>query len=170
VSSNPGGDRPDPSIRPTSISVLVVAALLALAAGWLLLSFFYNSWPSPPWLPVIALVVLAFAEGFLAQNTSARVQRRPGALPVEPLAVARYVVLAKASSLAAAIFGGYSAGLLLFFLFRPDEFARDAVPAAGGGVVASLLLVAAGLWLERSCRVPEQPDRDDDGEPGRRRA
>jgi len=157
-------------MRPTSISVLVVAALLAAAAGWLLLSFFYSSWPAPPWLPVIVLAVLAFAEGFLAQNTAARVQRRPGAPPVEPLAVARYAVLAKASSLAGAMYGGYSVGLLTFFLFEPTKFARDAVPAAAGGVLASLALIAAALWLERSCRVPDQPDRNDEGEPGRRRA
>jgi hypothetical protein len=157
-------------MQPTSPSVLVVAGLLAAAGGWLLLSFFYSNWPAPPWLPIIVLVVLAFAEAFLAQNTDARVQRRPGAPPVEPLAVARYAVLAKASSLAGAVYGGYSVGLLTFFVFEPTKFARDAVPAAAGGVVASLLLVAAGLWLERSCRVPEQPDRNDDGEPGRRRA
>ena len=59
-------------MRPTSISVLVVAALLAAAAGWLLLSFFYSSWPAPPWLPVIVLAVLAFAEGFLAQCIGGR--------------------------------------------------------------------------------------------------
>jgi hypothetical protein len=146
-------------MRPTSGSVLVVAGLLAAAAGWLLLSFFYSNWPAPPWLPVIVLAVLAFGEGFLAQNTAARVQRRPGALPVEPLAVARYAVLAKASSLAGAL-----------YVFEPTKFARDAVPAAAGGVLAALALVAAALWLERSCRVPEQPDRNDEGEPGRRRA
>ena len=170
MSSNPGGDQPDPSIRPTSISALVIAALVAAAAGWLLLSFFYNSWPAPPWLPAIALVALACAEGFLAQNTSARVQRKPGAAPVEPLAVARYAVLAKASSLAGAMYGGYSVGLLTFFVFEPTKFARDSVPAAAGGVLASLILIAAALWLERSCRVPDQPDRNQDDEPGRRRA
>jgi hypothetical protein len=157
-------------MRPTSISVLVVAALVAAAAGWLLLSFFYNSWPAPPWLPVIVLVVLALAEGFLAQNTAARVQRKPGMPPVEPLAVARYAVLAKASSLAGAVYAGYSLGLLTFFVFEPTQYARAAVPAAAGGVLASLVLVAAALWLERSCRVPDQPDRNDEGEPGRRRA
>jgi hypothetical protein len=157
-------------MRPTSISVLVVACLVAAAAGWLLLSFFYNDWPAPPWLPVIVLVALAFAEAFLAQNTAARVQRRPGAPPVEPLAVARYAVLAKASSLAGALYAGYSIGQLTFFVFEPTKFARDAVPAAAGSVLGSLALVAAALWLERSCRVPDQPDRNDEDEPGRRRA
>lgn len=40
-------------------------------------------------------------------------------------------------------------------------------PAALGGLIAALALVAAALWLERSCRVPEQED-DEDREPGDR--
>jgi ABC-type thiamin/hydroxymethylpyrimidine transport system permease subunit len=157
-------------MRPTSISVLVVAGLVAAAAGWLLLSFFYNAWPAPPWLPVVVVAALAVAEAFLAQNTAARVQRLPGAPRVEPLAVARYAVLAKASSLAGALYAGYSLGLLAFFAFEPTKFARDSVPASAAGLLASLALVAAALWLERSCRVPEQRDRDDSDEPGRSRA
>jgi Protein of unknown function (DUF3180) len=46
------------------------------------------------------------------------------------------------------------------------------VPAVAGGVIASVALIAAALWLERSCRVPDQPDgedEDDSGKPQRRR-
>lgn len=169
MSNNPGGQRTDPSMRPTSISVLIVAGLVAAAVGWLLLSFFYNDWPPPPWLPVVVIAVLAIAEAFLAQNTAARVQRRPGAPRVEPLAVARYAVLAKASSLAGALYAGYCAGLLVFYAFEPTKFARDAVPAVGGGVIASAALIAAALWLERSCRVPDQRDREDEDDSGKPR-
>ncbi|GLY97058.1 hypothetical protein Acsp02_43120 [Actinoplanes sp. NBRC 103695] len=162
MSNNPSGPRADPSMRPTSISALVVAALVAAAVGWLLLSFFYNEWPAPPWLPVIVIAALAAAEGILAQNTAARVQRKRGALPVEPLAVARYAVLAKASSLAGALYGGYCSGLLLFFaLDMSREFSNDALPATAAGVAAALALIGAALWLERSCRVPDQDDPDD---------
>jgi Protein of unknown function (DUF3180) len=103
----------------------------------------------------------------LAQNTAARVQRRPGALPVDVLAVARYAALAKASSLAGALFGGFSAGLLAWLALEPTKAARDDVPAAIGGVAAAAVLIAAGLWLERSCRVPDQPDRKDEDDSGR---
>jgi hypothetical protein len=172
VSKDPSGAQTDPSMRPTSVSVLVVAGLAAAAAAWLLLSFFYNEWPRPPWLPVIVITALAVAEGVLAQNTAARVQRRPGAPRVEPLAVARYAVLAKASSLAGALYAGYSAGLLAFYVLSPTEFSRNAVPATVGGVISSLGLVGAALALERACRVPDQPDRKDEGDsggaPGRR--
>jgi hypothetical protein len=30
--------------------------------------------------------------------------------------------------------------------------------------VGALALAAAALWLERSCRVPERPDDDPDGD------
>jgi hypothetical protein len=164
MSSNPGGAQTDPSIRPTSMSVLVVAALAAAAVGWLLLSGFYARMPALPWPPIIALAALAVAEGILAQNTAARVQRRPGAGPVDALAVARYAVLAKASSLAGALSGGFSAGLLAWLALEPTKAARDDIPAAIAGVVAALALVGAALWLEHACRVPDQPDRkDEDG-------
>ncbi|MBB2945711.1 chromate transport protein ChrA [Actinoplanes lutulentus] len=172
MSANPqDGRRPDPSLRPTSISVLVVAGLAAAAVGWLLLSFSYSRLPSLPWTPALILAVLAVAEAMLAQNTSARIQRKPGALPVEPLAVARYVALAKASSLVGAIFAGFSAGLLTWLLLEPTKAARDDIPATAGGLIAGLALIGAALWLERSCRVPEQPDREDDdsGRPTERR-
>ena len=162
MSSNPGGPRTDPSMRPTSISALVVAALAAAAVAWLLLSIFYAEWPPLPWLPIIVIAALAVMESYLAQNTAARVQRKPGAPRVEPLAVARYAVLAKASSLAGALYAGFSVGVLAWLVLEPTRAARDDVPAAIGGVVASLALVGAALWLERACRVPEQPDHNGD--------
>lgn len=172
MSSNPGGERPDPSMRPTSVSVLVVAGLAAAAVAWLLLSAFYYSdaWPRQPWLPVVVVAALAVFEGFLAQNTAARVQRRPGAEPVEPLAVARYVVLAKASALAGALYAGYSAGVLAWLALEPTEAASSDVPASAGSTVAALALVGCALWLERSCRVPERKERDQDENGSERRS
>ncbi len=153
-------------MRPTSISVLVVAALAAAAVAWLLLSVFYADWPPLPWLPVLVIAALAVMEAYLAQNTAARVQRKPGAPRVEPLAVARYAVLAKASSLAGALYAGFSAGVLAWLLLEPTRAAREDVPAAGAALVAAVALIGAALWLERACRVPDQPG-DDDGVPGR---
>ncbi|BFU41946.1 DUF3180 domain-containing protein [Krasilnikovia sp. MM14-A1004] len=171
MSSDPGGDRHPPSMRPTNPSVLVVAALGAAAFGWLLLSTLYWRMPPLPWPPIIVLAALAVAEFLLAQNTRARIQRRPGAPPVEPLAVARYAVLAKASSLAGALSAGFSAGLLSWLALDPTHAAQQDIPAAIGGVVSALALVGAALWLERACRVPrsDQKDEDDsDKSPGRR--
>lgn len=153
---------------PTRLSTLVVAALAAAALAWLLISgFYYNLAPRLPWLPVITLAGLAVLEGYAAVNTRSRIQRRPGRDPVNPLLVARFVVLAKASALAGAIFAGFYAGLTGWLFVERTQAAVGDRPAGGAGLLASLALIAAALWLERSCRVPEQED-DEDREPGDR--
>ena len=172
MSSNPEAPKSDPSMRPTSISVLIVAGLAAAAVGWLLLSFSYSLLPELPWSPVIVLAVLAVAEGLLAQNTSARIQRKPGTPRVDPLAVARYVALAKASALVGALSAGFSAGLLGWLVLEPTKAARADLPTAAAALIAAALLVGAALWLERACRIPGGQDKegenDSDLPPGRR--
>ncbi|WP_408630998.1 DUF3180 domain-containing protein [Micromonospora inositola] len=153
---------------PTRISTLVVAGLAAAAAAWLLISsLYYSGIPRLPWLPVVTLAALAVLEGYAAINTRGRIDRKPGRDPVNALMVARFVVLAKASALAAAIFAGFYAGLTGWLLVERTRAATEDRPAAGAGLLASLALVAAALWLERSCRVPEKDD-DEDREPGDR--
>jgi hypothetical protein len=166
VSSNPQAPKSDPSIRPTSISVLIVAGLAAAAAGWLLLSFSYSVIPQLPWSPVAVLIVLAIAEAYLAQNTSSRIQRKPGTAPVDPLAVARYVALAKASSLVGALAAGFCAGLTAWLALEPTKAAHDDLRTAAAGLIAAALLIGAALWLERACRVPDDPDREDESDTG----
>ncbi|MEH0841378.1 DUF3180 domain-containing protein [Micromonospora sp. CPCC 205711] len=172
----PRGPEPDRGrMGPTRISTLVVAALAAAALAWLLISsLYYSGIPRLPWLPVVTLAALAVLEAYAAVNTRNRIERRPGRDPVNPLMVARFVVLAKASALAGAIFTGFYAGLTGWLFVERTNAAIEDRPAAGAGVLASLALVAAALWLERSCRVPEQEDDEDRegtdrrGRPGQR--
>ncbi|GIG02544.1 DUF3180 domain-containing protein [Catellatospora citrea] len=153
---------PEPRLQPTNPATLIVAALGSAAVAWLIISTWYGSMPTLPWLPAFTLLALALVEFALAQQTRARIERKPGRPGVEPLAVARYAVLAKASSLAGAIFAGFSAGLTLWLLVDGQRLAaasRD-LPAAITSLVCSLALVGAGLWLERACRVPKRPEDD----------
>jgi hypothetical protein len=53
---------------------------------------------------------------------------------------------------------GFSAGLVIYLAMEPTQAAHDDLPKAVGGLVAALALVGAALWLERACRVPEDPD------------
>ncbi|SCL67473.1 Protein of unknown function [Micromonospora eburnea] len=153
---------------PTRISTLVVAGLAAAAVAWLLISsFYYDLAPSLPWLPVVTLAALAVLEGYAAVNTRGKIEGRPGREPLNPLLVARFVVLAKASALAGAIFAGFYAGLTGWLFIERTNAAIGDRPAGVGGVIAAIALVAAALWLERSCRVPEQED-DEDRQPGDR--
>lgn len=153
----------EPSMGPTRPTTLLVAALAAAAVAWLAVSEYYYDLPPFPWAPAAALGALAVAEVFVAQSTKARIDRKPGQERIDPLLVARLVVLAKASSLAASIFAGFYAGITLWLAIERQRNAHPAedLPAVIAGLVASTLLVIAALWLERSCRIPEQPEETD---------
>jgi hypothetical protein len=161
-----------PALRQTEPATLVAAGLAAAAVGWLLISNLYRNMPPLGWPPVIIIGSLAVLEAALARHTWVRVHRRGGAaparparMPLEPLLVARFAVLAKASSLGGALFGGFFAGLLPWLAIEAGRVSSAAadLPPGVTGLVASAALVAAALWLERACRVPEA-DRGADGD------
>ncbi|SDF61064.1 Protein of unknown function [Blastococcus aurantiacus] len=160
--------------------LVVLAAGLAVAA-WLLVRSWYGELPSLDWWLPAPLALLAVAEalaartlrGRLADQRAARAGRAPrageaAARPVrlvEPLLVARLAVLAQASAYVGAVFAGTWTGVLVHV--GP---AADRVQAAGSdtvtaviGVVCSLGLVAAALWLESVCRVPPDEDQPSGG-------
>jgi hypothetical protein len=151
---------------PTRPGNLALWALLAGVAGWVLASRFYGDLPRLPWLPALTVAVLAVVEAVTARVTRARIDRRPGTEPVEPLVVARLAALAKASSLTGALLAGGYGGLLIWVFRQRDRLAAASgdVPTAAACVLACGLLVAAALWLENACRVPDRPD--DDTDPG----
>lgn len=161
---------PEPRLKPTSAATLIVAGLAAAALAWLTIGSWYWNIPSLPWIPAVTLLALAVFEFALGQQTKARIERKPGRPPVEPLAVARYVVLAKASSLAGAIFAGFTAAMTVWLLLQaggstPNDHAANGLPASIVSVIAAIALVVGALWLERACRVPERPDDEEQDRP-----
>jgi apolipoprotein N-acyltransferase len=158
---------PKPTVRPTRPATLFVAGLTAAALSWLAVSRYYSAFPDVSWLPGLLFVGLAGLEVAAAVNTKARIDRREGSQPVDPLLVARYVVLAKASALAGAIFVGFYGGIATYFLTEPQNAAARAdLPPALIGLVGSLALLVGGLLLERACRVPPPPPSSDPSAPG----
>ena len=157
----------EPRLRPTSPATLFVVALAAAATAWVLIGEFYGEVPPLTLLPALTLLLLAVLEAIAARAVKARIERRPGTEPVDPLVVTRLVLLAKASSVAGALFTGLYGGVLVWLWAessRTEAAAADLAPAAEG-FGAALLLVAAALWLERCCRIPEPPpERDEPSE------
>jgi len=147
-------------VKPTRISTLVIIAVVCAAAGWLLLRSVYSKLPPLPWTGVPALLIAAVAEAWTGRDLKARISgRRQGLKPVAPLFVTRMVALAKATSVAAAIIAGFTAGFDFYLAgslsaSTPREDALTAVIT----FVAAVLLACAALYLENSCRVPEDPD------------
>jgi len=136
-----------------------VFALCAIVA-WLAVRATFQNLPLLPVTAIPALGALAVAEAFVGRHVRTRLTGRRGASkPLAPIAVARLVALAKASSVAASALGGLAGGYLIFVLGSLDKTipARDA-RVAGATVAAAIALIAAALYLERCCRAPKPPD------------
>jgi hypothetical protein len=153
-------------MQPTKAWSLVLTALCSAVVAWLIAVTSFASLPPLPWTAVPALALLAFVEFLLARNVRVRLEGRTGVRPIDPMSVPRVVALAKASSMAAAVFGGLAAGFCIYTLASLDKPAprHDALVTVFTAAFA-LALVAAALYLERCCRSPEppdDPDNDDD--------
>jgi hypothetical protein len=161
-------------LKPVRRRDLVVLGAGLAVATWLLVRAFYQQMPPLDWWLPTPLLVLAVVEAVGARILRARLAelrearaarprtdaRPPTRLvrPVEPLVVARLAVLAQASAYVGSVFAGIWIGVLLHVgpaVHRLQAAGSDTVTAALG-VVGSVGLVAAGLWLESVCRVPPE--------------
>ncbi|WP_236243238.1 DUF3180 domain-containing protein [Streptomyces sp. CC228A] len=116
---------------------------------------------APIVLAAIAAVLLATALSLRARLKAQR-ERRPGAKGVEPLMAARAVVFGQASALVTAVVSGMYGGVGVFLLgFLDVPARRDQALYAGLAVAAGIAVIAAALYLERVCKLPE-----DDEPPG----
>jgi hypothetical protein len=155
-------------MRPTRPATLAVVAVVCAAITWLLLRSIYARLPPLPWSAVPALLVTALAEVAIGRDLRARIAGRRGLKPSAPLFVSRLVALAKATSLAAAVIAGLALGFDAYLSgsLSASVPRRDAVTAAVT-LAAAVVLACAALYLENSCRVPNAPDPDQNGERAR---
>jgi hypothetical protein len=148
-------------MKPTRTSTLAVIAVIFAVAGWLLLKGIYAKLPPLPWTGVPALLVAAGAEALIGRDIKVRIAGRRGLKPAAPLFVSRMVALAKASSLVAAMAGGFAAGFDIYLSGSLNAAVprQDALTAAVT-LACAVVLACAALYLEYCCRVPDAPDRD----------
>ena len=146
--------------------VFVVAGVLSWAGARL-----WNSVGSLPSVPVAAPIVLALIAVVLAATAlsirarlKAQRERQPDAKGVDPLMAARAVVFGQASALVAALVAGMYGGTGVFLLEFLDITARrDQAIYAGFSVLAALGVIAAAIFLERVCKLPEDDDNNGQG-------
>jgi uncharacterized SAM-binding protein YcdF (DUF218 family) len=157
-------------VKQLQIKVLVglflVAGVLAWAGARL-----WESFGTLPGVPLAAPIVLALVAVLLLgtalsfrSRLQAQRERRPDAKGVEPLVAARAVVFGQASALVAAPVAGLYGGVGVFLLTSGFDLAprRDQAIYAGLSVLAGAAVVAAAIFLERVCKLPD----DGDDEPG----
>jgi hypothetical protein len=144
-------------VTPSRLSTLLALAIGAAAVAWGAVRLSEGrgaTLPPLPWAAPVGLAVLALAVLASAVALRARLRGRPGTRPPRPLGVARMAVLGKASAHAGALLAGAYAGYVL--VLAPSlgiEARRDRALVAAAATLAAVLLTAAGLLLERTCRV-----------------
>ncbi len=155
-------------MKSTAPSLLAVWFGVTAVVVGVVAQLTYDKLPPLPRGPVITIGAVAFIEMLLAWTTRNRLRAmreqhekkldRSLIKPIEPMLVARYAVLARASSLAGAIAAGAWTGLLVVLLARRSVDAVDVDRRVSiAGLIAALLLVGAALWLEWVCRAPPPP-------------
>lgn len=148
----------------TSPGILVLAFVAGVAAGFLVDQLLTGA-GSATFTPTVALPVFLVALGVVVVSLAIPVRRstRINGARVNPFWALRVAVLAKASSIVGALFGGFGAGLALFVFTRPVTPSLGSTGAVIATAVGGLVLVAAALVAENLCTIRKD---DDDEHPG----
>ena len=159
-SSGPEGPRG--GLRPTGPGPLVVFGALAMVIGWSIRPLALRLDIAEPVISawtVVVVFVLAAGVGFVALRTWRALQRRTGPVGMEPYQAVNRLMLGKAAALAGAVvLGGYAGFAIAHLGITVTELSHQRLVRAALGAVGGLLLLAAGLVLERACRVRGNDD------------
>lgn len=153
---------------PTRKRDLTAAVIGAAVVGYLLVVVLYRWFPHITVWTGVSLLVVALAEALWACYVRVKIgngEIGDGLGWLHPLAVARSVMVAKASAWVGALVLGWWVGVLVYFLPR-WSWLRAVLEDTAGAVVAAvsaLALVVAALWLQRCCQSPQDPTRHGGG-------
>jgi hypothetical protein len=114
--------------------------------------------PQVQWTSAIVLLAAGAIVLVLANATYRTVHRERGR--VDAHRAVRFLLLAKASALVGALMAGGYLGFALNFVDQLDvSLPEQRVIRSVAAAIASVVLVVAGLLLERACRIPKDEDR-----------
>lgn len=158
------------SVRPTSIRLLavVVSAGLVLGAGLpVLVRRVGGDVPLLSWGPALLIAAAAGIVAVVARVTWKAVHQERQRVNADRALF--HLALAQASSrVGALLLGGYAGFALVYLDLFETTNGRDRVLHGGAAAVAAALLIAAGLVMERVCRLPTEDDEDDEDDDGSR--
>jgi Na+/melibiose symporter-like transporter len=153
---------------PTRKRDLTIAAVIVAVIGYGLVVLTYRWFPPLTVWTGVSLLIVAIAEGGWAWYVRAKIN--DGEIGdargwLHPLAVARSVLVAKASAWMGALVFGWWVGVLGYLLPRRSTLRVAGEDTAGALVAAlcALALVVAALWLQHCCKSPEEPPDKADG-------
>lgn len=146
-------------MKRTSAAVLVVAAALGAAAGFLL-DQLLTSAGRPTFTPMVTLPILLLLLGATVVALAVPIRRatRGSGSRVNPFRAVRIAMLAKAASIVGAAIGGLAVGLLVFLVSRPVTPSLGSMGTVIATAVCGALLVASALVAEHLCTIRKDDD------------
>jgi hypothetical protein len=150
-------------VSPARAGQVALIAVVATAASWLLLDTWTGSGGEPlplPWTAVAGTFALAIAVVSLGVPVRRWVAGRRDR-PLDPLYAARAFVLAKAAAFGGAVLTGWYVGQALALLPDVVGARRAKLLLALAAAVGAVAVSAAGLLVQRWCRVPPSDDDED---------
>ncbi|GAY18280.1 DUF3180 domain-containing protein [Mycobacterium sp. shizuoka-1] len=150
---------------PTRKRDLAVAVLGVAALTWLLMRVLYHYFPPITAWTGLSLLAVAALEAAWAVSVRAKIrdgQIGTGGGRLHPLAVARSVVIAKASAWVGALMLGWWIGVVVYLLLSRTGHARADTPGSIIAALSALALVVAAVWLQHCCKSPGEPTDDPD--------
>jgi hypothetical protein len=149
-------------MRPTRVGTLVSLLLAVAAVSWGALKISVNRGATlPPVARTAPAGIALLAVVVLVSALALRSRLRTPAKRPHPLSMARMAVLGKASAHVGPLVGGLYGGYLVVLLPGLEiDSRRERALICLFALLASIGLSAAGLLLERLCRVP--PAEHDD--------
>src|ERR1700737_2870036 len=147
---------------PTRGRDLTVAVLVAAVIGYLLIIQLYRWFPPITVWTGSSLFGVAAGGGGWGRYVRSKInegQIGDGNGRLHPLAVARTVMIAKASAWVGALVLGWWFGVLAYLLPNRGwlRVAGEDTPGAAVAAASALALIVAALWLQHCCEKPEEP-------------
>jgi hypothetical protein len=155
---------------PTRRRDLTIAVVVVAAVAYPLVMATYRWFPPITLFTGISLLLLAVAEGgwgFYVRSKINAGEIGPVRGRLHPLAVARTVMIAKASAWVGALMLGWWVSVLVYLLPKRSSLRVAGQDTAGAVVAAAcaLALIVAALWLQHCCEKPEEPPDAGEGAP-----
>lgn len=147
---------------PTRKRDLTAAVLAVAVIGYLVMLVVYPRWVPPITLWTgVSLLGIAAVEAAWGRYVRSKINEGEigdGGGRLHPLAVARTVMIAKASAWVGALVLGWWLGALAYLLpHRALGAAVNDTPGAAVAAASALALIVAALWLQHCCEKPEEP-------------
>lgn len=148
-------------MKPTRLRLLLPLLIVSASIGWSLARLVQHwtdqltvvGWSMPTTMAILAISLLVWT--LLARP---RLLRKPGHVPLAPLAAARSAAMALAASRVGTLVAGIHLGLAVAVVpALSTPAAREELLIAAVTFVFSIGFTAVGWWLEVLCRVKGDP-------------